>query len=75
MNTDICTCERWESERRECLDVLYLSVPLHIYVRFLLTKPPKKQRNVVKMRRNLQKIMCRSFVGNYFSVGIIFDMP
>ena len=28
---------------------------LHIYVRFLLTKPPEKQRNVVKMRRYGQK--------------------
>ena len=57
-----------ESEKGECLDVLYLRVPLHIYVRFLLTKPPEKQRNVVEMRRNLQKIMCRSFLGTYFSV-------
>ena len=34
-----------EREEKKCLDVLYLSVPLHIYVRFLLTK----QRNVVKI--------------------------
>ena len=53
-----------ESEKGGCLDVLYLSVPLHIYVRFLLTKLLEKQRNVVKITRNLRKIMCRSFLGN-----------
>ena len=53
-----------EREKGECLDVLYLSVPLHIYVRFLLTKPPEKQRKDVKMRRNLRKIMCRLFDEN-----------
>ena len=72
-NTEINTYDKYrylymlrdgESEKRECLDVFELSVPLRIYVRFLLTKPPEKQRNVVKMRRNLQKIMCRSFLGN-----------
>ena len=40
-------------EKEVCLDVLYLSVPLHIYVRFLLTKPPEEQRNVVIIRSNL----------------------
>ena len=55
-----------ESEKGECLDVLYLSVPLHVYVRFLLTKPPEKQREVVKFGSNLQKIMRRSFHGNLF---------
>ena len=63
INTKIVRGSGGESEKGECLDV-DLSVPLHIYVRFLLTKPPEKQRNVVKMRRNLQKIMCRSFLGN-----------
>ena len=53
-----------EIEKGECLDVLYPSVPLHIYIRFLLIKPPEKQRNVVKMRRNLRKIMFRSFLWN-----------
>ena len=55
-----------ESENRECLDVLYLSVPLHIYIRFLLTKPPEKRLKVVKIRSNLENIMCRSFFGNLF---------
>ena len=55
-----------ESENRECLDVLYLSVPLYIYVRFLLTKLPEKQLKVVKYRSNLRKIMYRSFLGNLF---------
>ena len=60
-----------ESEKGECLDVLYLSVPLHIYVRFLLMKPLEKQLNVVKIR---SKCVGRS-LGTYLSVGIILDMP
>ena len=47
--------------RKGSASMCCIRVPLHIYVRFLLTKPPEKQRNVVKMRRNL-KIMCRSFL-------------